>query len=436
LFLIASRRYAQADRLLTDTLAGREKTLGQNHPATIATLELLSEVKEHLGPPGEAEALVRKALDRTGDSDPMVTVRLSSNLALRSVWAGDAKSAQAHARRAIAAVEKVESLYPFDDPMCWLARHNAAYVSAAAGDVRGAVAEFDVARRAVRRFLAEALPGLSEREQLFVLEKFDRFNLYTALNLGPAHAADPEVAARTAEWVLNGKAVTHDALAAAARGTAGRSPVRSTLNLHRQAAGIAITPPGAGRKRPVDPWVSLAAVQSALPEGSALIDIVRLDQHPVALGKPGERQPARYVAWVTRKTGTPRVIDLGPAAPIDSAVAAARKAIGDAPTAIRADGESAAEKLLRAAAASLTKLVLTPLQAAAGTATVWIVAPDGDLWLYPFAALPTARGYLAETVDVRYVTSGRDLLSRPSAGTSGEAVIVADPDFDAGSGRE
>src|SRR5262249_47929443 len=62
LFLIANRRYAQANQLLTDTLAGREKTLGQNHPATIATLELLSEVKEQLGQHAVSEALVRKAL--------------------------------------------------------------------------------------------------------------------------------------------------------------------------------------------------------------------------------------------------------------------------------------------------------------------------------------------------------------------------------------
>src|SRR5207249_11721373 len=134
--------------------------------------------------PTEAEELVRQALDRTAGTDPRVAVRLSSNLAMRGVWAGDAGAARAHARRAVAAVEKVEALYPFDDPLCWLARHNAASVAAATGDVRGAVAEFDAARRSVRRFLAEALPGLSEREQLFVLEKFDRSNLHSALNLG------------------------------------------------------------------------------------------------------------------------------------------------------------------------------------------------------------------------------------------------------------
>src|SRR5262249_35945280 len=136
------------------------------------------------------------------------------------------------------------------------------------------------------------------------------------------------------------------------------------------------------------------------------------------------------------KVGAPKVIDLGAAAQIDAAVAAARKSIEGAPAAIRADGESAAEKSLRDTAAPLTRLVLDPLRTAAGSATAWYVAPDGELWLYPWSALPTADGYLAETVDVRYVTSGRDLLSRNARAASGDAVIVADPDFDAGTGRQ
>src|SRR6185369_16489431 len=107
----------------------------------------------------------------------------------------------------------------------------------------------------------------------------------------------------------------------------------ATLNLRRQAAGFAITPPVPGRKRPTDPWVSLAALQAALPDDAILIDIVRLDPHPPTLGKPAEHVPAHYVAWVTGKSGAPKVIDLGPAAPIDTAVAAARQAITDAPSA-------------------------------------------------------------------------------------------------------
>ncbi|MBO0700454.1 MAG: tetratricopeptide repeat protein, partial [Zavarzinella sp.] len=72
LFLIAKSRNEEAHKLVTAVLAGREKTLGKNHPATIATLELLSEVKEQLGGHAQAEAVVREALHRAGDTDPMV----------------------------------------------------------------------------------------------------------------------------------------------------------------------------------------------------------------------------------------------------------------------------------------------------------------------------------------------------------------------------
>jgi CHAT domain-containing protein len=166
-----------------------------------------------------------------------------------------------------------------------------------------------------------------------------------------------------------------------------------------------------------------------------LIDVVRLDGSAVVKGKGPVRTPPRYVAWVTGKNGTPKVVDLGPASAIDAAVTAARKAIEGAPSAIRADGEPAAEKQFRDAAADLARLVLAPLTAAAGPAKIWSVAPDGDLWLFPWAALPTPAGYLTETVDVRYVTSGRDLLRHGTAAANGGALVVADPDFDAGSGK-
>ena len=40
LLQVAGRKFADADRLLTASLAGREKTLGPNHPATLASLWL------------------------------------------------------------------------------------------------------------------------------------------------------------------------------------------------------------------------------------------------------------------------------------------------------------------------------------------------------------------------------------------------------------
>src|SRR5262249_17457622 len=63
----------------------------------------------------------------------------------------------------------------------------------------------------------------------------------------------------------------------------------------------------------------------------------------------------------------------------------------------------------------------------------WILGPDGNLWLIPWACLPLDdKQYVIEKHTVRYVTSGRDLVLNPlqldQKATS--PVIFADPDFD------
>jgi CHAT domain-containing protein len=61
-----------------------------------------------------------------------------------------------------------------------------------------------------------------------------------------------------------------------------------------------------------------------------------------------------------------------------------------------------------------------------------VLAPDGDLSLVPFEALPVAPGRrLIDEYEISYVAVGRDVLrfSIP-IGRSGPAVVVADPDFD------
>jgi tetratricopeptide (TPR) repeat protein/CHAT domain-containing protein len=71
----------------------------------------------------------------------------------------------------------------------------------------------------------------------------------------------------------------------------------------------------------------------------------------------------------------------------------------------------------------------------------WFVSPDGELNRIPFAALPTppqlgkgqGQRWLAEAVRLRLLTSGRDLLQRPStaASQSDRALVIANPDFGA-----
>ena len=132
--------------------------------------------------------------------------------------------------------------------------------------------------------------------------------------------------------------------------------------------------------------------------------------------------PPHYAAYVVRKDGAPRGVDLGPARTIDGTIAALREALRDP-----------ARRDLRPRARALAEQVMRPLQAAIGNARRLLVSPDGNLNLVPFEALVDAQGrYLIERYAITYLTSGRDLLRMQVARASRSApVIVADPLFGA-----
>ena len=68
----------------------------------------------------------------------------------------------------------------------------------------------------------------------------------------------------------------------------------------------------------------------ALPEHTVVLDLVsftRFEWDPQIKGKKGERRTPSYIGFVLAKGRPVRQVDLGPAAPIDEAVRAWRKAI-------------------------------------------------------------------------------------------------------------
>ncbi len=76
--------------------------------------------------------------------------------------------------------------------------------------------------------------------------------------------------------------------------------------------------------------------------------------------------------------------------------------------------------------------MLHPLLPYAGKSPRWILSPDGQLWLTPWAALPLPDGtYTVEKHTLSCVISGRDLVDRAPAKAAPTApLVLADPDFD------
>ena len=167
--------------------------------------------------------------------------------------------------------------------------------------------------------------------------------------------------------------------------------------------------------------VTIAAVQKALPAGSALVEFSTYNQFDPQAGKRGS---PHYLVYLLTAQGPPKWVDLGDAAPIDRAIDLWRKALRDPK---RAD----VKRLARAVDERVMRPVRALLDQTSGEPRQLLIAPDGLLNLVPFAALVDEQNrYLVERSAISYLTSGRDLLRvsvpRP---TETPALIVANPAF-------
>jgi CHAT domain-containing protein len=184
----------------------------------------------------------------------------------------------------------------------------------------------------------------------------------------------------------------------------------------------------------------LEAVARALPPDAALVEFVRfpLFDFRADPGRVPAAPPTRYLAFVSPGPADgPRLLDLGPAEPIDRMIADWRT---------RLAGEAEPRDLVKAgpapdpgpagdAGASLRAAAFDPLVPALGGRRRLLLAPDGALNRLPFEALPGADGRsLIDAYRLSYLAVGREVLGfgRRAAAAAGPPVVIADPDFDLG----
>jgi CHAT domain-containing protein len=285
---------------------------------------------------------------------------------------------------------------------------------------------------------------------------------------------DATMAALSAGWLLNAKGVAQQALAERAllaRGSTDRATAELALKLtvvRRQLAALTSADfkaeeanehrdkvarlseqeetlsrklgQSTGRPLRDNPWVEMAELRKAMDGEAVLVEISRFNRAKFpAKGQALAWHGEHFAAWIIppQGQGDVRLIDLGPAGPIDAAAQAVRRALGDAPSAIRDRGETESEKAMRAPLTDLATLVLHPLLPHISDKKQWIVSPDASLWLVPWAALPIADGqYAVERHEIRYVVSGRDLVTPAAADATkprtNAPLMLADPNYDLG----
>jgi CHAT domain-containing protein len=459
---------AKAERQLRRALEVQANALGKKHLLYAETLNTLASFYLATNDYPQSERLYRKALEiqkeTVGEKHKEYAATLGNLAVLYTETGAYAKAARLYLR--VVAIKK--QVLGDRHPRYALTLNNLAALHVALKQWDKAAGAYEQAHRSLHLYLHQVLPAFSEREQLqFLHGNYTPF-YHAALSLALERRGDPGMPARSAAWLLNGKALTQETLAEilllarASRGPEVAGTFKELLTVRKQLANatFAVARPGQearrlerlaelsrreqdlakelGEKsgRPVQKanWVELAAVRKALPRGAVLVEIAKFSQfNPGAKGKEARWGLPHYAAWVIPPPGKASVqlIDLGAASNIEAAVQAVRQALQVAPKTGRGPKEADQEKKLRQPLQELSKFLLRPLAPHMDKAGQWILSPDASLWLVPWEALPLPGGaYAVERHQISYLISGRDLINPGQKAATGRPLVFADPDFD------
>ena len=412
-------KYSQAEPLLQRALAIWEGTVGRNHPYFAIGLHNLANHYMHQGLNGRAEPLLQRAL------------------AIREAALGNNHAEVAETLNALARLRRVQRRLPDALPLYTRA------FAISEQRLRQEALDFSESR------LASFLQYLRDDEQV----------LYALLRAHPQDARVQRLAL-SAALLLKGRSVeeTADVSRTIYRGLGAedRDTFERLRGLRTQRAALSLAGPGpltpadyqqrlkkladegdaleadlAKRSAPLralgalpPPAEIVDRVAASLPKDSALVELIAYVDSPLIPrpGKPRTKTPGqlRYLALVLFPDGSTQALDLGPAEPIDRAATRLRDALANR------------DAQFLTSAQALYQLTFRPLRPLLGDTRRLFIAPDAQLGLVPFAALHDGRGFLLDSFDFTYLTSGKDLLPRPQDGLPPASVVVlADPDFQA-----
>jgi CHAT domain-containing protein/Tfp pilus assembly protein PilF len=350
--------------------------------------------------------------------------------------------------------------------------HELGLLSERLGEVERSLARLNESRRILRNYQLQTLRFVPEDVQLrFLAEERGRFQ--DVMAIARRHKDDPNVVRASLEWALNEKGLAHEALGdrqLVARSASLDPRRRATANELKQVRQELVALAGLGKTAPADKaaaasrreaellaklglpdenlraaWFTVDQVRNGLDADAALVEIVRLEREsPVRSAfdarfkaDPGQ---ARYLAWVLRRSGDVRLVELGLAREIDAQIRQVRGAIAADTTPegrLNKEGETAATGAIDSRLARLSEHILQPLADELRNVKNLVLSPDDALWLTPWAALPlTYAGetkLLVERLALRYEISGRNLLRPVSPSAPLQApVVFADPNYDLG----
>jgi CHAT domain-containing protein len=455
----AQELYGQAEPLYARALAINEAVLGKPHPFVADSLSSLGHLSQAQGLYGRADPLYTRALAireaAFGKNHPDIADSLN-NLA-------DLHSAQGLYDRAdplyTRALAIREATLGKNHPRVAETLNHLAVVRLAQHHLTEALLLFTRAFAMSEQRLRQEALGFSEARLATFLQflRTDEERLYALLR---AHPEDARVRrlALSAALLLKGRSVEETAdisrTVYQSLGAQDRNAFEQLGGLRAQLAQLSLQGPGslppaiyqqhleelsqqgaaleadlAQRSAPLRALAALPSpaeivdrVAAALPKDAALVEFIAYEDRPLVLspGTPESQRPRqpRYLALVLFPDATVQVQDLGPAELIDSAASRLRDALANRDAAFQPSAQA------------LYQLAFQPLLPLLGHTHHLFLSPDGQLAMVPFAALHDGHQFLVDAFDFTYLSSGKNLLSRPEeTQPPGSVVVLADPDF-------
>lgn len=460
--------YAKAEPLYHKMLAIWKQVLGENHPDYAVGLNNLGCLYTSMEQYAKAKPLHQQALEirktALGEHHPDYAVSLN-NLASVHMDLGEYAEAELRYRQALQIEKQTlgEGHLTYAKTLA-----NLGLLYAAWGHPERAWPCFVAHMDTLHGHTTRVLMGLPERRQLAYVQQV-RHNVEGFLSFILQHMQLKEAVRYGAEWLVRWKALVAEVqteeqrLLRQTRNPRLRDWIGQLTTARQELAQLTLSPPPQWKPHEIQQrrdaaetrvavlesklaqessqfaeyyrlgQARLGEVAAALPVGSVLLDYAKIQDFDFkATGTDRCWGDWRYVLFVTAagETPQPALVDLGPARPIEEAIAACRRVMGQAEQGQRLKDD----REIRVPLLALRKLVIDPALAHLRGKQHWIICPDGQLALVPFEALPVDGGkYLIELKKLGYLGAGREAVayagSRSRTTALHPALLVGDPDF-------
>lgn len=176
--------------------------------------------------------------------------------------------------------------------------------------------------------------------------------------------------------------------------------------------------------------IDIGNIIDALPKDSVYIDFAKINLFDFQTQKFGEE---RYFAFVIQPNKNPAIsfVEIGVANEIDTLIGDYHNALGSF---LSSGGHISYSARMKQIGMNLYDNILKPLESYIYGQKKIIISPDGELNLISFEAFVKPDGeYVIEDYLISYITSANEILSfKQHEKLAGNAVIIADPDYDLG----